>query len=185
MSIPFATPEASYRLQPTLYAERLTLRPLTADDAPLLAACAGDARVARGTRSIPHPFPVGTAEAFIADACAEQRDEDVWAIDGTVSGSASFLGVISLKLLDRGQSQIGYWVVPDFWHGGIASAAVRALLEANPHRNATVFAEVFQDNPHSAQILTNAGFEYIGDAEAFSVARDLAVPTWTYLRKMG
>lgn len=185
MSIPFAHPEASFRLQPTIRTERLTLRPLSGEDAPLLAACAGDARVARGTRSIPHPLPEGTAEAFIADARAENRDEDVWAIDGSVAGSAPFLGVISLKLLDRGQSQIGYWVAPDFWHGGIASAAVRALLDTNPHHNATVFAEVFQDNPHSAQILTNAGFEYIGDAEAFSVTRNRAVPTWTYLRKMG
>ena len=32
--------------------------------------------------------------------------------------------------------------------------------------------------------LTNAGFEYIGDAEAFSVARGTPVPTWTYLRRL-
>jgi len=42
---------------------------------------------------------------------------------------------------------------------------------------------VFQDNPASARVLTNCGFEYIGDAEAFSVARNAKVPTWTYLRK--
>jgi hypothetical protein len=33
-------------------------------------------------------------------------------------------------------------------------------------------------------VLTNAGFDYIGDAEAFSVARNAKVPTWTYVRKM-
>ncbi|HRX09440.1 MAG TPA: chromosome segregation protein SMC, partial [Candidatus Limiplasma sp.] len=61
------------------------------------------------------------AQATIADAQAETRDEDVWAIDGTPQGSASLLGVVSLKALDRRQSQIGYWVAPAFWHGGIAS----------------------------------------------------------------
>ena len=47
----------------------------------------------------------------------------------------------------------------------------------------TILAEVFQDNPRSARVLTNAGFEYIGDAEAFSVARNAKVQTWTYLKK--
>lgn len=171
--------------QPVIEAERLVLRPLRRQDADLLALYAADRRVAEGTRSIPHPLPKGTVEGFIAAAQSPERDEDVWAIDGWRHGSASLLGVISLKHLDRSQSQIGYWVAPAFWHGGIASEAVRALLSDNPHRNRTVFAEVFQDNPVSARLLVNAGFEYIGDAEAWSVARNAAVPTWTYLRKMG
>jgi len=47
-----------------------------------------------------------------------------------------------------------------------------------------MFAEIFQDNPASARVVTAAGFEYIGDAETFSVARNTLVPTWTYLRKL-
>jgi RimJ/RimL family protein N-acetyltransferase len=62
---------------------------------------------------------------------------------------------------------------------------VQAMVAANPHNSQILFAEVFQDNPASARVLTNAGFEYIGDAEAFSVARNAKVPTWTYIRKMG
>jgi hypothetical protein len=34
-------------------------------------------------------------------------------------------------------------------------------------------------------VLTNAGFEYLGDAEAWSVARGGRVPTWTYLKRTG
>ena len=60
----------------------------------------------------------------------------------------------------------------------------RALVVANPLKNATMFASVFQDNPASARVLTNAGFEYLGDAEAFSVARDAKVQTWTYLKRL-
>ena len=47
-----------------------------------------------------------------------------------------------------------------------------------------MFASVFQDNPASAKVLTNCGFDYIGDAESYSVARGSQVPTWTYLRKL-
>ena len=170
---------------PPIAAERLVLRPLVARDAVLLERYAGDRRVAEGTRSIPHPLPAGAAARFVDAALAPDREEDVWAIDGSISGAAALLGVISLKALERGQSQIGYWVAPDYWHSGYASEAVRALIAANPHRNRTLFAEVFQDNPVSARLLVNAGFEYISDAEAFSVARGLSVPTWTYLRPMG
>ncbi|MCC5989409.1 MAG: GNAT family N-acetyltransferase [Pararhodobacter sp.] len=137
------------------------------------------------TRSIPHPLPHGAADDFIEKALAGDRDEDVWAMDGARQGSAALLGIISLKPLDRGQSQVGYWVAPAFWNTGLASEAVRLLVEANPHGNRTLFAEVFQDNPVSARVLTKAGFEYIGDAEAWCVARNAAVPTWTYLRRMG
>lgn len=179
-----ARPVTAPRAQPLIPADALMLRPLTMQDAVLLGLHAGDRRVAEGTRSIPHPLPRGAAAAFVDAALAPDRDEDVWAIDGTPQGSASLLGVVSLKALDRSQSQIGYWVAPAYWHGGIASAAVRALLAANPHSARTIFAEVFQDNPVSARLLTHAGFDYIGDAEALSLARGASVPTWTYLRKM-
>jgi RimJ/RimL family protein N-acetyltransferase len=58
---------------------------------------------------------------------------------------------------------------------------VAALVQANPQKSRTIFAEVFQDNPGSARVLTNCGFAYIGDAESFSTAR---VPTWTCVKKL-
>lgn len=170
--------------QPTIETGRLLLRPLRRSDAGLLALYTGDRRVAEATRSIPHPLPPGATEGFIEAALRGDREEDVWVMDGTRHGSAEVLGLISLKPLDRNQSQVGYWVAPAFWNTGFASEAVRGLVEANPHKARTLFAEVFQDNPVSARVLTNCGFEYLGDAEAFSVARGAAVPTWTYIRKM-
>lgn len=165
-------------------AGRFVLRPVRKSDAGLFAHYAGDRRVAEGTRSIPHPLPPGAAEAFVARAMAPSGDEDIWVMDGTATGLPEVLGVISLKRMDRGQSEVGYWVAPAFWNLGIASEAVRALIEANPQANRTIFAEVFQDNPGSARVLTNAGFTYLGDAETYSVARGARVPTWTYLKKL-
>ena len=115
----------------------------------------------------------------------EGRAEDVWAIDGSAQGLDELLGVVSLTRLEEEQSELGYWIGAGFWNAGFASEAVAALVEANPHGARTLFAEVFQDNPRSARVLTNSGFEYLGDAESFSVARDTRVPTWTYLKKMG
>ena len=169
--------------QAEIAAGRFVLRPLRRSDAGLCGMYAGDRRVAEGTRSIPHPLPPGAVEAFIGRAMAG-AGEAVWAMDGSATGLSELLGVISLKPMDRGQSEIGYWVAPALWNTGIASEAVRALVAANPLGNRTIFAEVFQDNAGSARVLSHAGFEYLGDAETYSVARAARVPTWTYIRRL-
>ena len=171
-------------------AGRFVLRPLRASDAGLVALFAGDQRVAEATRSIPHPLPPGAVEAFIARAMSGETRGTIWAMDGAAMGLSEVLGVISLKLMEpgkagMGQSEVRFWVAPQMWNTGIASEAVRALVAANPLGDRTLFAEVFQDNLGSAKLLTNCGFEYLGDAETFSVARGARVPTWTYIRKMG
>lgn len=166
-------------------ADRFTLRAVRKSDAGLFALYAGDKRVAEATQGIPHPLPPGAAEAFCTRAIASGGEEDIWVMDGTRSGLPEVLGVISLKKMDRGQSEVAFWVAPAFWNHGIASQAVQALVSANPQANCTIFAEAFQDNPGSARVLTNAGFQYLGDAESFSVARGATAPTWTYIRKLG
>ncbi len=166
-------------------AGRLVLRRVRRPDAALFALYAGDRRVAEATQAIPHPLPPGAAEAFVARAIAGTGDEDIWTLDGTPSGLPEVVGVMSLKKMDRGQSEVGFWIAPAFWNHGLASGALAALIAANPQASRTLFAEAFQDNPGSARVLTNNGFTYIGDAESFSVARGTRVPTWTYLRKMG
>jgi RimJ/RimL family protein N-acetyltransferase len=170
---------------PVIEAPRLVLRPLRPSDAGLMTLYASDRRVAEMTTSIPHPLPPGMAEGFIAQMMRPESREVIWAMDATDFGGSELLGIISLEVMDRSQSEIGYWVAPAMWNTGFASEAVGALVAANPLGNATIFGSVFQDNPGSARVLTNAGFEYLGDAEAFSVARGAKVPTWTYLRRLG
>ena len=171
--------------QMVVEADRFVLRPLKASDAGLLGMHMKDQRVARMTRQIPHPLPPSYAENVIARAEAEDREEDFWAIDGSAQGHAELMGLFKMVRLDRNQSEFRYWVAPAFWNAGIATEAVGAMLKANPQGVCDIYAEVFQDNPSSARVLTNAGFTYLGDAEAFSVAREAVVPTWTYVRKMG
>lgn len=170
--------------QPVIEAERFILRPLRKSDAGLLELHSGDRRVAEATRGIPHPLPPGTVEAYIARSQKQERAEDVWVMDGSSSGNPEVLGVAWLTRMDREQSEIAFWIVPALWNTGLATEAVRAMVEANPHQAKTMFAEVFQDNPASARVITNTGFEYLGDAEAFSVARNSTVPTWTYIKKL-
>ncbi|HKL54769.1 MAG: GNAT family N-acetyltransferase [Roseovarius sp.] len=170
--------------QPVIETERFDLRPLRPSDAGLIEFYTADQRVASATTSIPHPLPPGMTEAFIARAQSKDRIEDVWAMDGTRSDGPEVMGLIGLERVDQGQAEIGYWVAPAYWNTGVASAAVAALIAANPLDCRTIFATVFQDNPVSARVLTKCGFAYLGDAESFSVARGAKVPTWTYSLKM-
>ena len=171
--------------QPVIRTERLVLRPLRASDAGMVAHYTADRRVAEGTRAIPHPLPPGASEGFVMRALAADRQEDVWAIDGSANKLAELLGVVSLTRMEGQQSELGFWIGAGFWNTGFATEAVEALVAANPHGARTLFAEAFQDNPGSARVLTNCGFSYLGDAESWSVARGARVPTWTYVRKMG
>ena len=170
--------------QPAIDAQRFVLRPLRQSDLGLIEMYASDERVARMTRSIPHPLPPGATEAFITQATSAERTEDVWVLDGSNHNLAEVLGCIGLERMGNAQSEIGYWVAPAFWNTGFASEAVEALVAANPQGAKTLFGSVFQDNPASARVLTHCGFEYLGDAESYSVARGAVVPTWTYLKKM-
>ena len=170
--------------QTAITGARFVLRPLRVSDAGLIAHYAGDKRVSRRTSSIPHPLPPGAAEAFVARAMKGDDNEIIWAIDGTSDGGPELKGVVSLKRMDRAQSEIGYWIAPPFWNTGLAAEALDLLIDANPFGDTALFTAVFQDNPEGAQVMTGRGFEYLGDAETFSVARGATVPTWTYSRKL-
>lgn len=170
--------------QPVIETDRFALRPVRKSDMGLIELYSSDKRVALMTTSIPHPLAPGVTEAFVTRAMQEDRDADVWVMDGLKTGGAEVMGVIALERMDRNQSEVAYWVAPPYWNTGLASDAVQALVEANPMDNATMFGSVFQDNPASARVLTHSGFDYLGDAEAFCVARDATVPTWTYSRNL-
>ena len=171
--------------QAVIATQRLTLRPVRRSDMGLIELYAGNRRVAEMTTSIPHPLPPGVTDGFVSRCLTAARAEAVWVMDAEASGLGELIGLISLEQIDREQAEIGYWVAPLAWNTGLATEALRALMETNPAGNAQVFGKVFQDNPASARVLTNAGFDYIGDAEAFCVARGAVLPQWTYIRQMG
>ena len=159
---------------PEILGKRILLRGLRPSDAGLLALHCGDARVARMTRSIPHPYPPGAAEDFIAASAKPDARTVVWAIDGTPSGRPELVGTIDLRATEGGR-ELGYWVAPPVWRQRIATEAVNLLVRANPLGDRAFVATVFEDNPASAGVLDRCGFAETGSDTAFSVARDASV----------
>lgn len=154
----------------TIRTERLLLRPLRPSDAGPITLHASDARLARMTALIPHPYPPGAAEAFIEATLEGRRSEEVWAIDATPVDGEELIGIIGFK---PARGELGYWVGPPYWGAGYATEAVSALV-------AHLFAErgveaieapVFADNGASAAVLRKAGFQEAGRTRVYSVAR--------------
>lgn len=167
--------------QPEFQTPRLRLRRLRMSDAGVLGLYASDPRVARMTTTIPHPYPPGSAEAFVARSLSPAATETVWAMDTGGDDENGLVGLIGLRPGSAGTAEIGYWVAPAFWRTGYASEAVEALVGAASDIGlGALQAQVFQDNAASAKVLTRAGFAYVGDGEAHSVARAAMVPTFRY-----
>jgi RimJ/RimL family protein N-acetyltransferase len=167
-----------------LETKRFKIRPLNLKDIIKVEMYVRDIRLARSSGTIPHPLTPDFVKDFIEKSMSDETSLDAWGIEVEESGSTNLIGVVSLNRLDRSQSEIAYWVIPAIWNTGVATEAVKAFIEVNPQNCKTIFGSVFQDNPASSRVLTNAGFEYIGEAESLSVARSTMVATWTYIKKL-
>ncbi len=114
---------------PILETPRLLLRPFTLSDAPAVQRLAGDAAVADTTLNLPHPYPDGAAEAWIATHGPQHEagEADTFAIVRRDDGA--LLGAISLLHTRRfNRAELGYWVGRPYWGQGICTAAGQAVL---------------------------------------------------------
>lgn len=159
--------------------ERLLLRPPRMSDSGPLSLYAGDERVAKMTAMIPHPYPPGAAEAFIAAATSGRSPEAIWVIDATPDEGAELVGVIGVK---HESAELGYWIGPPFWGTGYASEAAAMVCrhlvgECGLDR---ITASVFFDNPASQKVLLRTGFRQVGETWIHSIGRQIDVPAITY-----
>ncbi|MEM7670017.1 MAG: GNAT family protein, partial [Pseudomonadota bacterium] len=156
--------------------KRLVLRGLRPADAGLMTLYSSDARVATMTAAIPHPYPPGTAEAFIEAVRTGRHAEEVWAMDATCIGSSELVGIIGFKPEKQG---LGYWVGPPFWNTGMASEAVEAVAAhlLGVRGVPALRASVFVDNPASAHVLEKLGFQPDRLHDVFCIARGGMVAT--------
>ncbi|PYQ29566.1 MAG: GNAT family N-acetyltransferase [Acidobacteria bacterium] len=147
--------------RPTLRTQRLTLRPHALEDAPAIQRLCGAYEVALNTLMIPHPYPDGAAEQWIAK---QQEDFDA---DRTVNfaiDDGEVAGGIGLVMKGDGIAEIGYWIAVPFWNRGYASeAAIEVVRYGFEERNLVrIFAQHFGRNAASGRVLQKAGMQYEG-----------------------
>lgn len=150
---------------PILETARLRLRPLTLADAPAVQRLASAPAIADTTLHIPHPYPDGLAEQWIAGRAEVARSGAAvtWAIADRASDE--LYGAISISISQQHQhAEMGYWAGVPFWGRGYTSEAARMVLV---HSFSTlglnrVFAHHFARNPASGRVMQKIGMRHEG-----------------------
>ncbi len=132
------------------------LRPVEDDDLPIFLAHQDDPIAAAMAA-----FPTRAPDAFYAH-WAEIRAEPT-NITRTIVADDEVAGDIVSWLAD-GERDVGYWVGRSWWGRGVATAALRLLLEEIPER--PMIAHVAPDNIGSRRVLEHCGFVPVGRAIA-------------------
>lgn len=141
------------------------LRPFALSDAADVQRLAGDWAVADTTLSIPHPYPDGAAESWIAGHAERLQRREILVLAVTLRTTGELAGCISLRLHDdHGRAEMGYWLGVPYWNRGYCSEAARALVaygfeQMGLHR---IFAHHLTRNPASGRVMQKAGMTYEG-----------------------
>jgi len=158
-----------------LKTKRLLLRPFKMDDAAALQNQCGNLNVARMTSRIPHPYPDGAAEQWIAAQEALCRNGQEFTF--CVEHDGAMIGAVGLRRAHGGTYELGYWLAEPRWGQGFATeAAGRAVAFAfDDLEAARVCAGHYVDNPASGRVLEKCGFRYTSTNTQWSLARGATV----------
>jgi RimJ/RimL family protein N-acetyltransferase len=155
---------------------RLLLRPGFPEDAPALAAAIADKAIVRNLATVPWPYRMRDAEAFLASP----RDPILpsFLVFERTDGAPQLVGSCGLGRRPSGAVEMGYWIARPFWGRGFATEACAALIAiVRTLGLASLEGSHFMDNPASARVLEKLGFEPLGIiAPRMSCARGREVP---------
>jgi RimJ/RimL family protein N-acetyltransferase len=146
---------------PELATERLVLRELRPSDAALVAAGAGDRRVAAFLIQVPSPYPIALARRWVAHRI-EWWDQGRGVTFAVTLHDAPdmLLGTMSLRRYARDRrAELGYWLAHPAWGHGLATEAAQAVVDFGFSELglARIYAQVLADNRASLRVLDKLG----------------------------
>ena len=165
-----------------LVTERLSLRPLQADDAAALHRLVNDWEVAKTLARVPFPYPHDLADEWIASTLAQIAAGTAWhlAVTRLDDGTEALLGCVGLTLDPKNprEAELGYWIGRRHWGQGLGPEAAGRLAHwalANLDIDRLV-ASALVDNERSAAVLRRIGFKESGAGSQEFISRGGAMP---------
>ena len=165
-----------------LVTERLSLRPLQADDAAALHRLVNDWEVAKTLARVPFPYPHDLADEWIASTLAQIAAGTAWhlAVTRLDDGTEALLGCVGMTLDPKNSrvAELGYWIGRRHWGQGLGSEAAGRLAHwalANLDIDRLV-ASALVDNERSAAVLRRIGFKESGAGSQEFISRGGAMP---------
>lgn len=146
---------------PIILDEQLCLRPFRISDAAQLVLHANNKKIADNLND-GFPFPYTEKNAFeFFESLRNDFPQKVLAIalDDQVIGA---IGIFPQTKVQRLNAEIGYWVGEKYWGRGIATKAVKAMLNytfAN-FNLIRIYARPFPDNNASKRVIEKSGFTF-------------------------
>jgi RimJ/RimL family protein N-acetyltransferase len=141
----------------------IVLRTIQFKDRERLVFLANNPKVANNLRDdFPHPYTIEDAEHFIKHAqAADPALRFCIEKEGVYVGN---IGVHPQEDIYQRSAEIGYFIGEPFWGQGIATQAVKLIVEYGFHQldYHRIFAGVFAYNGASRKVLENAGFQFEG-----------------------
>jgi RimJ/RimL family protein N-acetyltransferase len=151
---------------PTLRTARLLLGTFASEDAPELQRLAGEREIADTTVSIPHPYDLDHALAWIG----QQRRE---AVRGRATNfairllpDARLIGSAGLRDIDPEhlQAELGFWIGREWWGQGYAREAAEAVIQFGFDSLGLnrIYAHHMARNPAAGKVLEASGMRQEG-----------------------
>ncbi|XUU59580.1 GNAT family N-acetyltransferase [Erythrobacter sp. HA6-11] len=164
--------------------QRLLLRPAWPEDAEAIFAGIGEREVVCNLARAPWPYTLKDAREFLSRPAPDSLPRFVITIPG--EDGSELVGMVGLNCQDDGEEdvvELGYWIARSHWGQGIATEAVRGVLEvARTLGIKRIEAGHFTDNPASGRVMRKVGFRPTGERRAqFSLARGGEVSSLRYV----
>jgi RimJ/RimL family protein N-acetyltransferase len=167
---------------PEINTGELVMRAFTLADAADVQRLAGDERIADTTANVPHPYPEGEAERWIAGLQAQMAAGETLTYAVALAETGALVGSMSLMHIEGDEAEIGYWVGVPYWGRGIASAAARAIIDHGFNKLGLrrIHARVLSRNGASDKVLAKLGFKHLGNQPTRCGYRQEEEPTDYY-----
>lgn len=151
----------------------VSLRPWRASDAPAVFAACQDPLIARFV-PIPQPYELSDARGFVdrrADALFDSEEMGFAIVDPDTD---ELLGAIARHGPFGHRAMFGYWLAPAARRRGIATRALRLIVDWTLTTTDVIRLELYTDvaNHASGRVAERAGFEREGVRRAWDLDRD-------------
>lgn len=167
--------------------EHIHLTPIKHSDASRLAESLNDPVFYHQTCSIPYPYTLADANAFISAVQVFENQNKVqrdWVVRDKHDHLIGGIGLLFGHGINAHRSEMGFWLSKEYWNKGIMTEVVKCFTNWNLSETKLVRLEafVFKDNLASCRVLEKAGFEKEGFLKKAFLKNGEYLDAWLYAR---
>lgn len=161
--------------------DKVRLRELKITDKKKLSELANNKNIWDNVRDyFPHPYTEENAIEFI-NLCNKEDPKVTFAIEYD-NNLAGVIGLVMQTDIYRLSAEIGYWIGEPFWKKGIATNAVRLMVDYgfNSLQLKRIYTGVFDYNKTSQRILEKNGFKLEGILKKAIIKNNKIIDEYRY-----